>query len=124
MATILLVDDNESLLESMVGYLETDGHEVTLATNGNRAIKVAATIRFDLVITDIILPDSRYHWDGRFRESEMRALQKQGNSQMRSSHKRSTGKRSMSYGRRLSNGPICHQANNIISPTKRIDHVD
>lgn len=57
MAKLLLVDDNQDLLGLQGEFLRMAGHEVFTAANGNEALEQADRTRFDLVITDIIMPD-------------------------------------------------------------------
>jgi DNA-binding response OmpR family regulator len=57
MAKLLLVDDNQELLGIQCEFLRMAGHEVATACNGNEAIGQAAKEKFDLMITDIIMPD-------------------------------------------------------------------
>lgn len=57
MANILVVDDNIAFLEIQTEYLRRAGHEVTPATNGIEAMNRVDSQRFDLVITDLIMPD-------------------------------------------------------------------
>ena len=57
MARILVVDDNTTLRMMMRETLEKAGHEVVEACNGVEGIERAHAESFDLVITDIIMPD-------------------------------------------------------------------
>jgi CheY-like chemotaxis protein len=57
MAKILVVDDSESLLTLFERQLAAAGHEVTRAINGAKALRLLATAEFDLVITDVVMPD-------------------------------------------------------------------
>ncbi|MBI5772472.1 MAG: response regulator [Verrucomicrobia bacterium] len=57
MAKILLADDDAALLKMVQLMLRRAGHEVTTATNGNEALRRAAESQFDLVLTDLIMPD-------------------------------------------------------------------
>ena len=57
MARILLVDDEEIVLHLFVSILELDHHEVTTAHDGNGALAALAHGVFDLVITDLVMPD-------------------------------------------------------------------
>lgn len=56
MAHILMVDDNADLLQALLDPLESAGHRVTLAGNGNAALKVVRSSAIDLMITDLIMP--------------------------------------------------------------------
>ncbi len=57
MANILVVDDNLAFLEIQTEYLRRAGHDVTPATNGIEAMNRIESHTFDLVITDLIMPD-------------------------------------------------------------------
>lgn len=57
MADILLVDDNAALLAAMVDPLHTAGHRTTLAANGKIAMDLASDNHFDLIITDLMMPE-------------------------------------------------------------------
>ena len=53
---ILLVEDDAATIDVMTKELEFLGYEVTLAENGVKAVKVATSQPFDLIIMDIRLP--------------------------------------------------------------------
>jgi CheY-like chemotaxis protein len=55
--TLLLVDDHLLTLKTMARLLENEGHAVTTATTIAEALRAAAEARFDLVLSDIGLPD-------------------------------------------------------------------
>ena len=56
-ARILVVDDNAMMRTVMRVPLERAGHEVTVAGDGESALKaVAGAAAFDLIITDIHMP--------------------------------------------------------------------
>lgn len=54
--TILLVDDEEAILESIGWNLEQSNFEVSTAQNGEEAINLLQVKPFDLVISDLIMP--------------------------------------------------------------------
>lgn len=56
-ASILLVEDEENLHETLRLNLEIEGFEVTSAYNGAQALKAIAEEYFDLIILDIMLPE-------------------------------------------------------------------
>jgi DNA-binding response OmpR family regulator len=58
MARILLVDDEVGLLGLLETVLQMDGHEVVTAQNGREALAAAADPAIQLVITDLIMPDT------------------------------------------------------------------
>lgn len=57
MARILLVDDEEIVLRLFETVLELDHHDVTTASDGNGALAAVTNGAFDLVITDLVMPD-------------------------------------------------------------------
>jgi DNA-binding NtrC family response regulator len=56
-ATILLADDNEELLQMQCAVLREAGHHVTTAVTGAEALRHAKRSSFDILITDIIMPE-------------------------------------------------------------------
>lgn len=56
-ASLLVVEDEESLREALKLNLELEGYEVTTADNGPSVIKMVKNEYFDLIILDIMLPD-------------------------------------------------------------------
>ena len=57
MAKILLVDDNATLLKHQGEFLRLAGHEVILAPDGKQAMRLVQTQAFELVITDLVMPE-------------------------------------------------------------------
>src|ERR1039458_5785139 len=53
---ILLADDQQEVREMTKLMLGMDGHIVTEAVNGQEALELFAQERFDLVITDYLMP--------------------------------------------------------------------
>ncbi len=53
---ILVVDDEESILNTVQAYLEQDGFMVETAVDGLTALKIARVFQPDLVVLDIMLP--------------------------------------------------------------------
>lgn len=58
MATILCIDDDPSLRDLVRLVLEEAGYTVALATSGAQALRLAAQLRPDLILLDIVLPDT------------------------------------------------------------------
>ena len=56
-ATILLVDDEQNLVQLLRGTLERDGHTVLEAFDGLTALELARRHAVDLVVLDVMLPD-------------------------------------------------------------------
>ena len=54
---ILLVDDHEDTLEFMGRFLTLSGHQVVTAATYEKALTVGRQEKFDLVISDLGLPD-------------------------------------------------------------------
>jgi len=57
MARILVVDDEELARFTLRDILESAGHKVEEADNGKEAIAIQNGNPFDLIITDIIMPE-------------------------------------------------------------------
>lgn len=57
MSAILVIDDDASVREVVSEMLRLAGHEVTMAENGREAMPKLSSTRFDLVITDLIMPE-------------------------------------------------------------------
>lgn len=55
---ILVIDDDELIRTTLKTTLEKVGYEVTLAAEGRSGLKAFAAKPADLVITDIIMPDT------------------------------------------------------------------
>ena len=55
--SILLIDDHQATRETIAEVLEDAGHNVTLAENTSKAINILDEKNFDLVLTDLMLPD-------------------------------------------------------------------
>jgi CheY-like chemotaxis protein len=57
MARILVVDDEPSIRDLVALVLELDKHEVVTASDGNSALAAIENSDFDLVVTDLVMPD-------------------------------------------------------------------
>ncbi len=57
MQTVLIVDDEPNIIELARLYLERDGYNVEGVTNGKDALSKQTTLKPDLVILDLMLPD-------------------------------------------------------------------
>jgi CheY-like chemotaxis protein len=53
---VLIVDDEFLIRWSLVQLLAEEGYEVTAVDDGKKAVEMAATERFDFVITDLGMP--------------------------------------------------------------------
>jgi len=56
MAEILVVDDEAHVRESIAAILEAEGHEVSQASNGRRALERVAERLPDLIVLDLAMP--------------------------------------------------------------------
>jgi len=54
--SILVVDDERAIQDTLAWCLRTDGHEVLTAGSGEEALAIMAGQDFDVVISDIIMP--------------------------------------------------------------------
>jgi len=57
MARILVIDDDTAGLTLLASILENQGYEVETATNGRQGIQLIDGNRFDVVITDLSMPE-------------------------------------------------------------------
>ncbi|MFN7147166.1 MAG: sigma-54-dependent transcriptional regulator, partial [Myxococcota bacterium] len=57
MARILCVDDEPEMLDTVRRILARDGHEIVAAPSGGEALAALETDPFDLVVTDLMMPD-------------------------------------------------------------------
>jgi CheY-like chemotaxis protein len=55
-ANILVVDDDETDRLGLAAILESGGHEVCCAGEGNEALEMYLTRRIHLVVTDMVMP--------------------------------------------------------------------
>ena len=57
MGKILLVEDDDEFREMLGRVLRREEHIVTTAANGNEAMRLLQDNAFDLVITDLLMPE-------------------------------------------------------------------
>ena len=57
MARILVAEDEAAVREFVTRALAHAGHEVSAATDGQRAIEALMAGRYDLLVTDIVMPE-------------------------------------------------------------------
>jgi CheY-like chemotaxis protein len=55
--SVLVADDEEDIRSLVLHWLVAAGHTVTSVANGNEARKVILQHRFDVVVTDVLMPD-------------------------------------------------------------------
>src|SRR5262245_45041292 len=56
---ILVAEDEPGVREALVLLLALDGHKVTQACNGKEALQLFREGRFDVVITDYMMPEMK-----------------------------------------------------------------
>ncbi|MDH4223956.1 MAG: GAF domain-containing protein, partial [candidate division Zixibacteria bacterium] len=59
--SILVIDDEQSILDILMNTLQKEGHQVDIASSARLALAKVKTSDYDLIITDIKMPD----FDGR-----------------------------------------------------------
>ncbi len=69
---VLLVDDEPAITENLAPFLQRAGFEVTVAADGEEALREAARVRPDLIVLDVLMP----RLDGR---EVLRRLRREGN---------------------------------------------
>ncbi len=57
MARILVIDDDEMVRFTLDHILKSGGHEVVAAASGGEGLRLQRETPFDLVITDILMPE-------------------------------------------------------------------
>jgi DNA-binding response OmpR family regulator len=58
MPTILIIDDDDDLRDTLVVLLEDQGYSVIAASDGESGVRAFGEARPDLVLSDVIMPDS------------------------------------------------------------------
>jgi CheY-like chemotaxis protein len=56
-AKVLIIDDDESVQKILKEMLEWEGHQITIASNPENGIELFKGNKYDLVITDLMMPD-------------------------------------------------------------------
>lgn len=56
-SVLLIVDDDAALRESLIHALKREGHRVHAASDGLAGVRMARTVRPQLILLDIVLPD-------------------------------------------------------------------
>ena len=56
MAKVLVVEDEQSLREALVFFLEKEGHEVSVAVDGEEAIRIFENSGPEIILLDLMLP--------------------------------------------------------------------
>jgi CheY-like chemotaxis protein len=56
MATVLIADDESTVVELVTAYLHKDGHYVRTAFDGTSCLRLARDVHPDLIIMDVMMP--------------------------------------------------------------------
>jgi DNA-binding NtrC family response regulator len=56
MSRILLVDDDPNTLASLARAFRLEGHEATVCDNADRALDLARSHKFDMILSDVVMP--------------------------------------------------------------------
>lgn len=72
---ILIIDDEELITKSLLRLLSKEGYDVTIARNGQEAIGKVKESAFDLIISDVRMPEL----DGIETITEIRSYLKKAN---------------------------------------------
>jgi DNA-binding NtrC family response regulator len=70
MANLLIVDDDQNTLASLARAFRMAGHEATVCDNAARALELLQTKRFDMMMSDVVMPGK----DGLALLEELRGL--------------------------------------------------
>jgi len=57
MRTILIIEDNRTILENTAEILSLEGYDVLNATNGKKGLEKMHTLIPDLIICDLLMPE-------------------------------------------------------------------
>ena len=57
MVEILIIEDEQALREMLKKTLEHEGYSVTTAADGRQGLRAYKSQKFDVVITDLIMPE-------------------------------------------------------------------
>jgi CheY-like chemotaxis protein len=55
--TILVVDDNPAMAKTLMDILVLKGYPVHLANSGARALEILASVKVDILLTDVVMPE-------------------------------------------------------------------
>lgn len=56
-ARILIVEDAPANIQTLIAILKEKGYDISVATNGRQALTVLQSVRADLILLDIMMPD-------------------------------------------------------------------
>ena len=55
--SILVIDDDDALCNALTSKFTTKGYKVTICKTGNEALKLLSSEKFDVVLTDLHMPE-------------------------------------------------------------------
>ncbi|MDO4862663.1 MAG: response regulator transcription factor [Ruminococcus sp.] len=58
MARILIADDEPNITAMISRYVQREGYEATVVSDGRQAIEACKTADFDLIVMDVMMPDT------------------------------------------------------------------
>ena len=61
MKTILLIEDNASILDNLMEYFELEGYKILIANNGKKGLEIAELFVPDLIICDVLMAEMDGH---------------------------------------------------------------
>jgi len=64
-AHLLIVDDEANTLASLSRAFRLAGHEATVCDNAAKALELAKAETFDLILSDVVMPERRLDAAGR-----------------------------------------------------------
>ena len=56
-ATVLIVNDVQMQLDLLRDLLEPEGYKILVAQDGQRALEITRTIRVEIIISDVVMPE-------------------------------------------------------------------
>src|SRR5438477_11354150 len=56
-ATVLIVNDDQMQLDLLRDLLEPEGYKILVAQDGQRALEITRTVRIDIIISDVVMPE-------------------------------------------------------------------
>lgn len=72
MAKVLIIDDDENVASLLFAQLSDEGHNVTIARDGQEGMAQACKVQPDLIMLDVFLPDSTgFQMCGQLRKLEI-----------------------------------------------------
>jgi CheY-like chemotaxis protein len=54
---ILIVDDEPAIIDLLASFLRSEGYSCETAANGRSGLEMASSSHFDVVITDVLMPE-------------------------------------------------------------------